>query len=86
MDEITQRFLEIVKPKLQEQFSTDKCSMYLNKMVEHLETFYNDVVYELELKKERAMNKIEGKFNELTRLMTSFDQLSIIFILFIGLR
>lgn len=45
---------------LREQFSADMSAVYLNKMIEHLETFYEDVVSELVDKKRKSESDIEG--------------------------
>lgn len=60
MDERTREFLETITAMLREQFSPETCTGYLNKMVQHLDTFYEDVVSELVDKKKKCENDIEG--------------------------
>lgn len=60
MDKRTREFLEKISTMLREQFSADMSAVYLNKMIEHLETFYEDVESELVDKKNKCENDIEG--------------------------
>lgn len=60
MNATTQNFLEVFTPKLDELFDKELSSVYLNSMNEHLQTFYNDVLSELEIKQDAMTKRIEG--------------------------
>lgn len=61
MNATTQTFLSEFTPKLEELFQRELSSVYLESMNEHLQTFYNDVLAELEIKQSSMSKRIEGK-------------------------
>lgn len=61
MNATTQTFLSEFTPKLEELFQSELSSVYLESMNEHLQTFYNDVLAELEIKQSAMSKRIEGK-------------------------
>lgn len=61
MNATTQSFLSEFTPKLEELFQRELSSVYLESMNEHLQTFYNDVLAELEIKQSAMSKRIEGK-------------------------
>lgn len=60
MDQRTRDFLATITTMLRQHFSAETSSGYLNKLIEHLEQFYEDVVAELVDKKKKCENDIEG--------------------------
>lgn len=61
MNTTTRQFLDEFTPKLEKLFQKELSSVYLESMNEHLQTFYNDVLAELENKQSAMSKKIEGK-------------------------
>lgn len=61
MNATTRQFLDEFTPKLEKLFQKELSSVYLESMNEHLQTFYNDVLAELENKQSAMSKKIEGK-------------------------
>lgn len=61
MNATTRQFLDEFTPKLEKLFQKELSSVYLESMNEHLQTFYNDVLAELENKQTAMSKKIEGK-------------------------
>lgn len=62
MNATTRQFLDEFTPKLEKLFQKELSSVYLESMNEHLKTFYNDVLAELENKQSAMSKKIEGKY------------------------
>lgn len=60
MNETTYNFLGVFTPKLDELFDKELSSVYLNSMNEHLQTFYDDVLSELQTKENTMSKRIEG--------------------------
>lgn len=60
MNATTNQFLTGFTPKLEQLFHDDLSSEYLERMNEHLQTFYNDVLTELEIKQNAMSKRIDG--------------------------
>lgn len=61
MNATTNNFLSEFTPKLVKLFHSDLCAAYLDQMNDHLQTFYNDVLSELETKQNKMLGRIDGK-------------------------
>lgn len=61
MNATTHDFLAKFTPKLEKLFDRELSSVYLDRMNEHLQTFYNDVLAELRIKEQAMCGRIEGK-------------------------
>lgn len=61
MNATTHDFLHRFTPKLDHLFDTELSLVYLNGMNGHLQTFYSDVLSELETKENDMLGRIEGK-------------------------
>lgn len=61
MVEVTHGFLQEISQMLRKQYAPDISGNYLFKMVDHLETFYEDVKDELKEKELKIQDEIEGK-------------------------
>lgn len=62
MDVKTRDFLARFKSKLDRLFSAELSAVYLDKMGDHLETFYDDVNDELDTKHINMAKKVDGNF------------------------
>lgn len=62
MNKATHDFLTEFSSKLDKLFSRDASCTYLDRMVDHLKTFYKDVYIELEDKRIGITQSIEGKY------------------------
>lgn len=62
MDEHTRKFLDLITSMLREQFSSEASAGYLNELIDHLKTFYEDVVSELEARKEKREADIKSMY------------------------
>lgn len=62
MDAKTRDFLAKFKSKLDRLFSKELSAVYLDKMGDHLETFYDDVNDELDTKHINMAKKVDGNF------------------------
>lgn len=60
MNATTHEFLLEFTPKLEKLFHRELSSVYLDRMNEHLQTFYNDVLAELENKQADMTLRIDG--------------------------
>lgn len=60
MNATTYDFLAEFTPKLEKLFHSELSSVYLDRMNEHLQTFYNDVLSELEKKQADMTDRIDG--------------------------
>lgn len=60
MNATTYDFLAEFTPKLDKLFHNELSSVYLDRMNEHLQTFYNDVLSELEKKQADMIDRIDG--------------------------
>lgn len=65
MDARTRSFLAKFKDNLDSLFSKELSTVYLEKMEDHLETFYEDVNDELETKRINMAKKVDGKLNHI---------------------
>lgn len=61
MNATTNDFLSEFTPKLAQLFHQDLSVAYLDQMNDHLQTFYNDVLLELETKQDKMLGRIDGK-------------------------
>lgn len=61
MNDTTHDFLSEFTPKLEQLFRRDLSATYLDQMNDHLQTFYNDVLAELETKQDKMLARIDGK-------------------------
>lgn len=61
MNETTHTFLVDLMTKLEELFHAEQSSEYLEGMNKHLKTYYEDVLKELEEKKDMCLEKIDGE-------------------------
>lgn len=69
MNATTHDFLAEFTPKLAKLFHQDLSMDYLHQMNDHLQTFYNDVLSELETKQNKMLGRIDGKFNLTIQLL-----------------
>lgn len=60
MNATTYNFLAEFTPKLDQLFHNELSSVYLDRMNGHLQTFYNDVLAELEKKQADMTDRIDG--------------------------
>lgn len=75
MNVTTQKFLNEFTPKLEKLFHKELSSVYLESMDEHLRTFYNDVLTELENKQSAMSTRIEGKVVKKCSIYIIFNKL-----------
>lgn len=68
MNATTQDFLSEFTPKLTQLFHQDLSVAYLDQMNDHLRTFYNDVLSELETKQNKMLGRIDGKCGNILTL------------------
>lgn len=61
MNASTHRFLTKFMAKLEEVYHAERSSGYLDKMNKHLNTYYDDVLEELEKEKEELLITINGE-------------------------
>lgn len=65
MDEKTRAFLPEFLARLRKQYPADVSIRYLNKMSEYLETYFNDVLLELNTERTVCEEKIAGKWTQM---------------------
>lgn len=73
MIDVIEEFLQNISNRLIVYYKADLSMVYLHKMVEHLKTFFDDIIAELDEKSTKIRDEIEGNIkNVLAITMISF--------------